>query len=248
MSDCQHSLEFLRDNPEEDYGSFVRSLSYAITQNNTLRGKEISSCVKIHKRARKTMRSSLTPGLRILYCLSLCLQLSSWTMYAQFSTNSKPDKIEITEPLARALRHQLLMLPYYSVFDAIDFSISGKTVTLTGQVLRPTLKAHAEATARSLEGVGAVVNKIEVLPHSATDNELRRAVYRGLFEDPELAKYAIQAVPPIHIIVKNGTVTLVGKVDQESDISLAGRETSKVMGVAGVRNLLTVHKIDLPAN
>lgn len=194
------------------------------------------------------MRPSISPGLRILRCLPLWLLLSSATLHAQSSPNPKAAEIVVAEPLARALRHQLLMLPYYSVFDVIDFSISGDTVTLTGQVVRPTLKAHAEATARSLEGVAAVVNKIEVLPHSATDNGLRRAVYRGIFEDPELAKYAVQAVPPIHIIVKDGAVTLVGRVEQESDIALASKEASKVMGVAAVKNLLTVRKIDTPAN
>lgn len=165
---------------------------------------------------------------------------------AQSPANSNSSRLEISEPLARALRHQLLVLPYYSVFDTIDFSLSGDTVTLTGQVLRPTLKTHAEAAVKSLEGVGSVVNNIEVLPRSATDDELRREVYRVIFEDPELARYAIQAVPPIHIIVKNGAVTLVGKVDKDSDIALATKEAKKVLGVASVQNLLTVRRIDSP--
>ncbi len=165
---------------------------------------------------------------------------------AQSPANSNPSRLEISEPLTRALRHQLLVLPYYSVFDTIDFSLSGDTVTLTGQVLRPTLKTHAEAAVKSLEGVGSVVNNIEVLPRSATDDELRREVYRVIFEDTELARYAIQAVPPIHIIVKNGAVTLVGKVDKDSDITLAMKEAKKVLGVASVQNLLTVRRIDSP--
>jgi hyperosmotically inducible periplasmic protein len=193
------------------------------------------------------MRRMITPNLTILRCLPLCFLFSMGTIAAQSSTNPKSSRIDVTEPLTHVLRHQLLMLPYYSVFDIIDFSVSGDTVTLTGQVLRPTLKAHAEAAVKSLEGVRFVVNKIEVLPHSAADDELRRAVYRVIFEDPELARYAIQAVPPIHIIVKNGAVTLVGSVDKETDIALATREAVKVRRATGVQNLLTVRNIDSPA-
>jgi len=185
--------------------------------------------------------------LRLLTSLFLSVVLPIALVHAQSPASPKPGRIEISEPLTRALRHQLLVLPYYSVFDTIEFSISGDTVTLTGQVLRPTLKAHAEAAVRSLEGVGRVVNNIEVLPHSATDDELRREVYRAIFEDTELAVYAIQAVPPIHIIVKNGAVTLVGKVDKEPDVVLTAKEAGKVQGVTSVRNLLTVRKFDYPA-
>lgn len=166
--------------------------------------------------------------------------------HAQSASSSKSSRIEVSEPLTRAIRHQLLVLPYYSVFDTIDFSVSGDTVTLSGQVLRPTLKTHAEATVKSLEGVRIVVNNIEVLPRSTTDDELRRQVYRAIFEDPELARYAIQAVPPIHIIVKNGMVTLVGKVDKDSDVPLAAKQAGRVQGVASTQNLLTVRKIDYP--
>jgi hyperosmotically inducible protein len=186
--------------------------------------------------------------LRFLTLLVISAGFPLAIIRAQSSAaNSKSPGIEISEPLTRALRHQLLVLPYYSVFDTIDFSISGDTVTLTGQVLRPTLKAHAEAAVKSLEGVGRVINNIEVLPCSAADDELRREVYRAIFEDTELAKYAIQAVPPIHIIVKNGAVTLVGKADKEADIALTAKEAEKVKGVASVQNLLTVHKMDFPA-
>ena len=166
--------------------------------------------------------------------------------HAQGPSPVKPSSIEVSEPLTRALRHQLLVLPFYSVFDVIDFSLSGDTVTLTGQVLRPTLKAHAEAAVKSLEGVGTVVNNIEVLPRSASDDELRREVYRAIFEDPELARYAIEAVPPIHIIVRNGVVTLVGKVDNGSDAALAVKQAGKVPGVAGAQSHLTVRKTELP--
>ena len=90
------------------------------------------------------------------------------------------------------------------------------------------------------------MNNIEILPRSTTDDELRRQVYRAIFEDPELATYAIQAVPPIHIIVKNGAVTLVGKVDTEQDLALATKQVGKVKGVTSTQNLLVVRKIDTP--
>ncbi|MGB2629375.1 MAG: BON domain-containing protein [Candidatus Acidiferrum sp.] len=181
------------------------------------------------------------------FCFPLfLLVLPFTTAFAQSSPSPKSARIEVTEPLTRALRHQLLTLPYYSVFDTIDFSLSGDTVILTGQVLRPTLRTHAEAAVKSLEGVGAVVNNIEILPRSTTDDELRRQVYRAIFEDPELATYAIQAVPPIHIIVKNGAVTLVGKVDTEQDLVRATKQVGKVIGVTSTQNLLVVRKIDIP--
>jgi hyperosmotically inducible protein len=196
--------------------------------------------------ALQLVRQMTTKYLLIASGLTLSLLLSRGTIHRQSSSNPKSSKVEVSEPFSHALRHQLLMLPYYSVFDSIDFSISGNTVTLTGQVLRPTLKADAEAAVKSLEGVGNVVNKIEVLPRSATDDELRRDVYRAIFEDPELAKYAVQPVPSIHIIVKNRAVTLAGKVDKETDIALASKEAAKVQNVAGVQNLLTARNINAP--
>ncbi len=160
---------------------------------------------------------------------------------------AKPAKTEekIPDSLSRAVHHQLHALPFYSVFDFLSFSLSGDTVTLTGQVLRPTLKTHAEGAVKSLEGVRTVVNNIEVLPQSAADDELRRNIYRAIFEDSELAKYAVQTVPPIHIIVKNGAVTLAGSVDIESDIALATKEASNVPNITSLHNVLSVRKTEV---
>lgn len=160
---------------------------------------------------------------------------------AQTAQPSKSGE-KIPDSLSRELHHQLHTLPFYSVFDYLSFSLSGDTVTLTGQVLRPTLKTHAEAAMKSLEGVRTVVNNIEVLPQSPTDDELRRNIYRAIFEDSELAKYAVQTVPPIHIIVKNGAVTLTGTVDNEADITLAARETNKVPNIVSMHNALSLHR------
>jgi hyperosmotically inducible periplasmic protein len=142
--------------------------------------------------------------------------------------------------LAKEVRHQLVLLPYYSVFDNLAFKIDGDKVTLLGQVVRPTLKSDAEGAVKSIEGVAAVVNNIEVLPLSSMDDQLRRAVYRAIFGDSVLFRYGESAVPSIHIIVKNGNVTLVGVVDNESDRNLANLRASGVPNVFSVKNELTV--------
>jgi len=144
------------------------------------------------------------------------------------------------EKLAKEVRHQLLLLPYYSVFDNLAFKVDGDKVTLLGQVVRPTLKSDAEAAVKSIEGVAAVVNNIEVLPVSPMDDQLRIAVYRAIYHDTVLFRYGESAVPSIHIIVKNGNVTLVGVVDNESDKNLAYIRASGVPNVFSVKNDLTV--------
>ena len=131
------------------------------------------------------------------------------------------------------------MLPYYGVFDNLAFRVNGANVTLLGQVTRPTLKSDAGRVVKSIEGVESVTNDIEVLPPSPNDDRIRRAVYRALFSSPTLDRYAMGAVPPIHIIVKNGNVTLVGVVDNEMDKNVAGIQANSVSGVFAVQNDLT---------
>ena len=157
----------------------------------------------------------------------------------------RDSKLQRGEPVARQnlikeVRHQLLLLPYYSVFDNLSYRIDGDTVTLDGQVVRPTLKSDAESAVKSIEGVEEVVNNIEVLPVSPMDDQLRRAVYRALYGDPALSRYAYSSVASIHIIVKNGNVALEGVVDNESDKNLAGLRANQVPNVFSVKNNLTV--------
>jgi hyperosmotically inducible protein len=144
------------------------------------------------------------------------------------------------EKLLKEVRHQLVMLPWYSVFDNLAYQVDGDKVTLYGQVVRPTLKSDAEAAVKSIEGVASVVNNIEVLPVSPMDDQLRRAVYRAIYGEPALSRYSIQAVPSIHIIVKNGNVTLEGAVDNETDKNLAGLRANGVPNVFSVKNNLVV--------
>jgi len=106
--------------------------------------------------------------------------------------------------LVREVRHQLLLLPYYTVFDNLAFKVDGDHVTLEGQVTRPTLKSDAETAVKSIEGISGVTNNIEVLPPSPMDDQLRRALYRAIYGDPQLSKYGWSSMPSIHIIVKSG--------------------------------------------
>jgi hyperosmotically inducible protein len=144
--------------------------------------------------------------------------------------------------IVREVRHELVMLPYYGVFDNLAFSVNGGNVTLLGQVTRPTLKSDAENVVKRIEGVTHVDNKITVLPVSDMDWQIRRAEFRAIYSEPSLNKYAYQAVPPIHIIVDNGHVTLVGVVDSDTDKNLAGMRANQVPGVFSVTNDLTVSK------
>ncbi len=144
--------------------------------------------------------------------------------------------------LRREVRHQLVMLPYYSVFDNLEYKVEGYTVELSGQVAWPTLKSDAENVVKRIEGVEKVVNRIEVLPLSFYDNRIRRAEYRAIYRNAQLDRYALQAVPPIHIIVKNGNVTLVGVVVSEMDKNIAFLKANGVSGVFSVTNDLRVEK------
>lgn len=179
----------------------------------------------------------------------LCLAVPSLSMQ---STSKKSAAKAAAKPeehsLAHDVRHQLQVLPYYSVFDYITFHLEGGKVTLSGQVVRPTLRTEAEAAVRSLEGINSVTNQIEVLPKSPADDELRRGVYRAIYEDAVLQRYAVSALPAIHILVKDGGVTLEGTVASESEKNLAGARANSVTGVTGVRNSLVLRAKDAPAN
>jgi hyperosmotically inducible protein len=154
------------------------------------------------------------------------------------ASNQRGEKPQ--EKLVKEVRHQLVMLPWYSVFDNLAYKVEGDKVTLYGQVTRPTLKSDAEAAVRSVEGVSTVVNEIEVLPPSPMDDQIRRAVYRAVYGDANFARYSIQAVPSVHIIVKNGNVTLEGVVDNEADKNLASMRANQVPNVFSVKNNLVV--------
>jgi hyperosmotically inducible protein len=143
--------------------------------------------------------------------------------------------------LIKDVRHQLLMLPYYGVFDDLGFNVNGSTVTLTGEVTRPTLKDDAASAAKKVEGVTNVVNNIEVLPLSNTDDSIRMAAYRAIYGDANLApRYAYNATQQIHIIVKNGNLRLEGVAANAMDKQIAGMKARGLPGVFNVENDLQV--------
>jgi len=169
---------------------------------------------------------------------SLVILLSLATL--GFTQNRNQTSARSEERITREVRHELLMLPYFGVFDNIAYKVDGFTVTLYGQVVRPTLKSDAENVVKRIEGVEKVDNQIEVLPVSPMDDGLRLRLYREIYGYPALEKYALGVQKPIRIIVKNGHVTLEGVVDNEADKNLAGLRANSVPGIFSVTNNLRV--------
>ena len=149
---------------------------------------------------------------------------------------------DANERIVKEVRHELVMLPYYGVFDNLSYRVDGAKVTLFGQVTRPTLKSDAEKAVKRIEGVDRVDNTIEVLPLSGNDDQLRLAIYRAIYSQPALQRYQLGAVPPIHIIVKNGNATLEGVVANVGDKNIAGIQAKGVSGVFSVTNSLSTEK------
>lgn len=142
--------------------------------------------------------------------------------------------------ITKEVRHELLMLPYFGVFDNIEYKVDGNTVTLLGSVTRPTLKSDAGNVVKHIEGVSEVVNNIDVLPPSPMDDKLRLELFRAIYGYPSLQKYDLGVQKPIRIIVKSGHVTLEGVVDNDSDKNAAGIRANGVPGIFGVTNNLRV--------
>lgn len=142
--------------------------------------------------------------------------------------------------LIKEVRHQILMLPYFGVFDNIAFRVDGYTITLYGDVTRPVLKSDAERVVKRIEGVEHVDNRIRVLPLSILDDQLRRRLYYSIYGYGPLQRYSLGAIKPIRIIVANGNVTLEGVVDNQMDRNLANIRANGVPGVFSVTNHLRV--------
>jgi BON domain-containing protein len=177
--------------------------------------------------------------------LVTALMLAQLGMLPNTPASPRPRTVNQNEPkpqkeLTKEVRHVLVMLPYYSVFDNLAYRVDGDKVILEGQVVRPSLKSDAEAAVKSVSGVSSIVSNIEVLPPSPMDDQLRRALYRAIYGEPALSRYGFAAVASIHIIVKNGNVTLEGLVDNESDKNIAGIRANGVADVFSVKNNLQV--------
>ena len=145
--------------------------------------------------------------------------------------------------IAKRVRHELLMLPYYGIFDDLAFNVEGSTVTLMGAVVDPVLKDDAGRVVKKVQGVTNVVNNIEVLPVSPMDNQIRHAEYHAIYGDPSIStRYGFRALPSIHIIVKNGHVTLEGVVANQADKNLIGIRANGVPNTFQVTNNLIVEE------
>jgi hyperosmotically inducible protein len=146
--------------------------------------------------------------------------------------------------LTREIRKELVTLPFFSVFDWLEGNVEPDgTVHLRGQVTRPTLKKDAQGRVERVEGVDRVINRIEVLPLSPNDDRLRRAVFRELFNsNSPLFRYGQQPIPPIHIIINRGRLTLKGVVANKGDSDIANIKARGVSGLFEVRNELRVER------
>lgn len=156
------------------------------------------------------------------------------------STNPPSTNQHGQRSIEREVRHELLTLSRYTVFDNIGYRVDGSTVTLTGQVVQPVLKDDAGTVVKGIEGVTAVNNQIEVLPLSPMDNGIRRAVFRAIYRDPIMERYGLRSQPTIHIIVKNGHVTLIGLVANQMDKQIAATRANSVPGVFSVADELKI--------
>jgi hyperosmotically inducible protein len=145
------------------------------------------------------------------------------------------------EYLKREVRHELTMVPWYSVFDILKYSVNRNDVTLTGAVTNPTVKTDAENAVKHIEGVEKINDQIEVLPPSPSDDQIRRAEYRAIYSQGTLSRYGLGSLQSIHIIVKGGHVTLEGTVDTEADKNAANVYANGVSGVFSVTNNLVVN-------
>jgi hyperosmotically inducible protein len=149
---------------------------------------------------------------------------------------------QAVERIQKEVRHELVMLPFLTVFDNLAYKVDGYNVTLLGQVTKPVLKSDAEAAVKKIEGVEKVDNQIEVLPPSPMDDRLRVNLYRAIYGYPPMQRYAMPVLKPIRIIVKGGHVTLEGVVDSEADKNIAGIRANGVHGIFSVTNNLVVAK------
>ncbi len=178
---------------------------------------------------------------RLVTASALAVAFLAPQSYAASATASTATATATPEQrLSDTIRRELVTLPFYGVFDQLTFSLEGRKVILRGQVTRPVLQSSAANVVKAIPGVEEVVNEVEVLPLSPYDDRLRLLLYRTIYGQGSLGRYSLGAIPSIHILVKNGNVTLEGRVLNEMDKNLAGIFANQVNGVFQVTNNLTV--------
>jgi len=180
------------------------------------------------------MKSGKTVGAVLLL---LCMASFAAAQQATSPSQTSP---QTEERIKREVRHEILMLPWYGVFDVIGYQVNGANVTLTGAVVKPVTKSDAENSVKRIEGVESVINQIDVLPPSSVDDRLRIRLFKAIYGFPSLQKYDLGTIKPIRIIVKNGRVNLEGVVDNQGDKDTAGIRANSVSGIFEVKNNLQV--------
>lgn len=181
--------------------------------------------------------------LSVIFSLVLALGMAGSVAAATRSNSQAPtDAAQYQVWLTQQVHHKLAMIPWYSVFDNLEYRVDGDKVILAGQVTRPVIKSDAESSVKGIEGVKEVVNQIEILPPSPMDDRLRRQEYRSIYSFGPLERYSMGVNPGIHIIVKSGQVTLEGVVDSQPDKDAANIRARGVAGVFSVTNNLRVEK------
>ncbi len=166
------------------------------------------------------------------------LALSAGGSIASARTTAAINRSSISDQV----RHSLIMLPWYGVFDNLQFDVRGTEVVLNGQLISEhgQTKYDAENAVKRITGITKVVNNIEILPPSPFDNQIRRAEYRAIFSQSDLGRYTLGVIPQVHIIVKGGHVTLEGQVVDKMDRQIAEIAANSVPGVFSVQNNLQV--------
>ena len=186
----------------------------------------------------KFTRSRSSGSLAVAVIL---LMASAGSLFAATSKNQAPrEPAHFQTWLTKEVRHELVMLPWLSVFDNLEYKVEGSKVILMGEVVRPTLKEDAGRVVKGIEGVTEVDNQIKVLPPSPMDDRIRHEEFRSIYGFPALSRYAEGAIPQLHIVVDNGHVTLYGIVDNAADKDMAGLRANTVSGVFSVTNNLQV--------
>jgi hyperosmotically inducible protein len=154
----------------------------------------------------------------------------------------KPRNAPVSEEdrITREVRHELVLQPFYTIWDWLAFRVNGNTVELLGDAYSPGLRRDAANSVKHIEGVEKVIDHINDLPPSPMDDRIRHQVARAIFGFDGLSRYSWSAVPSIHIIVNGGRVRLEGVVDNQQDKNLAGLRANQVPGVFQVTNNLRV--------
>ncbi len=176
------------------------------------------------------------------FSLTVAMIALAAVVIGTYSATAATTQNQMTEEqrLSKQLHQALVTVPWYGVFDNLEYTVNGSEVTLSGQVVQPHTRADAENAVKHVEGVTHVTDNITVLPLSSFDDRIRRAEYQAIFRDPVLSGYSMGAVPSIHIIVENGHVTLVGIVDSQMAVNVARIRALSVPGVFSVTNNLRI--------